>query len=181
MALFIVKALYEAANVSVTFQHIVYQLSSIFPKQYFLVTVIQYPTPQSCSTSPKSNMMNGSPSSRAWARNCFVVLQLLITPLRFAALIPAVPLYLSHGPTRTENIVSALKYQEQFAPPLQRQAAQGTTWQTLINKALAGSEAPGPRPQSACLEETQRVHSTTAKHRHKYDSHHSPFPTPPPA
>lgn len=67
MALFIVIALYEAANISVTFQHIVYQFSSTFPKQYFLETVIQYLTPQSCSISPESSMMNVFCSSRAWA------------------------------------------------------------------------------------------------------------------
>lgn len=38
---------------------------------------------------------------------------------------------------------------------MQHKAAQGTKWQDLINKALTRLEAPGLRPQSACLEEMQ--------------------------
>lgn len=38
---------------------------------------------------------------------------------------------------------------------MQHKAAQGTKWQDLINKVLTRLEAPGLRPQSACLEEIQ--------------------------
>lgn len=108
----------------------------------------------------------------------FVVLQLLIVPLLFAVLIPAVPLYLSYGPTGTKNIWIVLRYKEQFTPFVQHQAAQKIAWQDLINKELTRLEAPGLRPQSACLEEVKaREHTTNVKHRHRYDFHHSPFPS----
>lgn len=118
-ALFVAKALYEAANLSVTFQYIVYQLSSTFPKQYFLETVIQYLTPLSCSISPESNMMNVSRPLGLGLGNWFVVFQLLIIPQLFVILIPAVPQYLSYGATCTKNILIALKYKEQFTPFVQ--------------------------------------------------------------
>lgn len=46
--------------------------------------------------------------------NWFAVFQLLIIPLLFAILIPAVPLYLSYGSTCSKNILIVLKYKEQF-------------------------------------------------------------------
>lgn len=113
--------------------------------------------------------------------NRFAVFQLFIIPLLFAILIPAVPLYLSYGSTCTKNIPIVLKYKEQFSPFVQHQAAQGIKWQDLINKGLTRLEAPGLRPQSACLEVQAREHTTNVKHRCKYDFHPSPFPTPAPA
>lgn len=107
----------------------------------------------------------------------FVLFQLLIIPLFFAILIPAVPPYLSYGSTSAKNVLIVLKRQEQFTPFVQHSAAQGIKWPGLINKALAGLEAPGLRLQSACLGEMQAgEHTTNVKHRHKYDFHHSPLP-----
>lgn len=105
MVLSIGEARHEAANISVTFPHVVYQLSSAFPKQYFLETVIQYLTPRSCSISPESNMMNGSVPPGPGLGNWLMLLQLLIIPLLFTTLIPAVPLYLSYWSTHTKTIL----------------------------------------------------------------------------
>ena len=51
--------------------------------------------------------------------NWSVVFQLLIIPLLFLVLIPAVPLYLSYGSTHTKTILIVLKYEKQFTPFVQ--------------------------------------------------------------
>jgi len=135
MALFIVKALYEAANISVTFQHVIYQLSSTFPKQYFLETVIQYLTPLSCSISPQSNVINALHPSRAWAGELVCSIPAVNYPSAFVILIPAVPQHLLYGTTCTKKILIVLKCKEQFTPFVQHHAAQGIKWQGLINEA----------------------------------------------
>lgn len=176
MALFIVKALYEAANISVTFQHVIYQLSSTFPKQYFLETVIQYLTPLSCSISPQSNVINALHPSRAWAGELVCSIPAVNYPSAFVILIPAVPQHLLYGTTCTKKILIVLKCKEQFTPFVQHHTAQGIKWQGLINEASLDYRQRGSDLRVHVWEKCSRGNTPRMLSTDTHSFHHSPFP-----